>query len=176
MARLVGCQLYPFLVPGAGYIHPSAGQNPSTLGCVFDPSKIATPDPRCYTGFRGIETMFAQSDVQPPADASYTYRHNGGYLQDVDGDGWEDLHLPYLWVTRTISGRTGAPLVTTTADVATGITPVGFHSGRQYGIFRSYARVAVDELLVLREGGSHIRQPDTGSKRGRRRRLHSLLR
>jgi pimeloyl-ACP methyl ester carboxylesterase len=149
-----GGKLYPFLLPGAGYIRPSAGQAPPTFGCIFDPARIATPDPRCYTGFRSVDTMFAASDVQPPADASFTYRHNGGFLQDVDGDGWEDLHLPYLWVTRTLSGRTGQPLVTTTADVAAGIAPVGFHSGRQYGIFRSFVAASGRPSVLVTAGNA----------------------
>jgi hypothetical protein len=143
---------YPFVLPGAGYIHPASGQTPSTLGCVFDPSKIGKPDPACYTGFRAVETAFAQADVGGFANASYTYRHNGGWLQDLDGDGWEDIHLPYLWVTRTLSGRTGQPIVTTTFDVAAGIAPAGFHSGRQYGLFRSFVSPSGRPSVLITAG------------------------
>ena len=129
---------YPFVLPGANYIQPSSGQTPSTLGCVFDPAAIASPDPTCFTGFRHVETMFSQSDLDGPGDATFTYRHNGGWLQDLDGDGWEDINIPYLWVTRTLSGRTGRLLATTSSDVAAGIAPQGFHSGRQYGTFKSF--------------------------------------
>ncbi len=95
-----GGKRYPFLAPGQRYLNLPHWD----FLCLFDPTKIAQPDPACGTGFRKVSATFAN------ADKLSGFRHNGGWLEDVDGDGWQDINLPFLRYILVISGRTGEQL------------------------------------------------------------------
>ena len=91
-----------------------AGGWASTLLCVFNPSALTSPNALCPEGF---------NDYQISGDISSASRLNGGWMADDDGDGWTDIHLPYLNNTLAISGHTGAQLSFVTRDLS--IVPVG---------------------------------------------------
>ena len=142
LVRDPGERLHPFVAPGAGYVPPHDMTPPWTFLCQFDAANIAAPDPACGTGFRAVDVLFtAQEAMGTFADPANTYRHNGGWLDDLDGDGWDDITLPYLWILKTVSGQTGASLAATYADVAAEdepMSPPAFHSGRNYGSFTTF--------------------------------------
>jgi hypothetical protein len=65
--------------------------------------------------------------VTPPAPPGYgvVFREAGGTVQDVDGDGWEDVTLIYHAMVHTVSINPTLPsnrvLATTAYDLAAGI-------------------------------------------------------
>ena len=73
----------------------------------------------------------------PPA-AFTPFREAGGYMQDLDGDGWEDMNFYFAGAVFTVSGQTLAPISTTTYDVSFTTMPLvedqWFHGGRNYGM------------------------------------------
>jgi hypothetical protein len=95
--------------------------------CLYRPDAKHTG--RCGKDFLEIST--APKSIYGPF-----FRESGGYLEDLDGDGWEDITLIYHWMVYTISGRTGQPISLTEYDIAKATDPryPGFHSGRNYGI------------------------------------------
>jgi hypothetical protein len=122
---------YPFLAPGQRYLNLPHWD----FLCLFDPTKIAHPDPACGTGFRKVSATF------PGADKISGFRHNGGWLEDVDGDGWQDINLPFLRYILVISGRTGDQLARLHPEIAKRAihgAPVEFDSGRFYGSFTPF--------------------------------------
>ncbi len=85
------------------------------------------------------------------------FREVGGTLVDLDDDGWDDVNLIYHYSVHTISLATGAPLASTTFDVALATepqSPVGFHSGRNYGSHAAYRTASSDRLLIV--GGAPL--------------------
>jgi hypothetical protein len=122
---------YPFLAPGQHYLNQQQ-YNSFNFLCIFDPAYIAKPSPSCYTGFKPYPATFEN------ALNLSGFRHNGGWAADVDGDGWDDIHLPFLQYILTISGKTGQQLGLSHFDVAHQSepnAPAYFHSGRFYGGF-----------------------------------------
>jgi hypothetical protein len=125
-------RLHPFLAPGYG----DSAERTWGYACVFHAGAAASA--RCGPGFVEASTI---------PEGGF-FREVGGYLQDLDADGWEDVNLIFHSKILSFSARTGAPLVTTTYDVAAAdepSSPVGFHSGRNYGTHASFT--GADGLL-----------------------------
>lgn len=113
---------HPFLAPSYG-----DGENPDgnwgTL-CVWRPDLPAAAD--CGPGFAAIPTLLAPGE----------FREVGGTLQDLDGDGWQDINLIYHRRQYSLSPNTLTLLDTFEYDVAAADEPGApkwFHSGRNYG-------------------------------------------
>ncbi|MFO0561201.1 MAG: hypothetical protein U0269_24500 [Polyangiales bacterium] len=117
-------KLYPFIAPSYGDGDTSGTYGSAIWGrmCIFREG-VASASP-CGAGWIAGDTTLSMAGW---------FREVGGYLQDLDGDGWEDVTLTYHSVAHAISGRTGAVLNTLVYDVAAGMTPTLFHSGRNYG-------------------------------------------
>jgi hypothetical protein len=146
----------PFIAPGAHYLTPH--RNPTgayqasewNYLCLFNPAALARPDATCGTGFTAYSTHFATP--QGPDAAISGFRHGGGWVEDVDGDGWDDINLPFLQYILTLSGRTGRPLALAHFDVAAQSEPRSppyFHSGRFYGRFAAFTEPATGRHDVL---------------------------
>ncbi|MFN7959874.1 MAG: hypothetical protein U0002_01250 [Thermoanaerobaculia bacterium] len=138
-----GGLVYPALTPGYG----DSNANPAKQwgwGCLF---RLGQSSSDCGPGFIRLDTRILGGQ---PYGLSTWFREARGHLQDVDGDGWEDLNLPYHWAFLTLSGQTGAQLTTTGYDAAagTGAQPVGFHSGRNYGVHAAATVGAVKRIVV----------------------------
>ena len=81
------------------------------------------------------------SAIFPGADKLSGFRHNGGWLEDVDGDGWQDVNLPFLRYILVISCRTGAQLALLHPEIAKRArdgAPVEFNSGPFHGSFTPF--------------------------------------
>ena len=143
---------HPLLAPGRHSIPRTDGVSDWSFLCQFDVARIGAPDDTCGVGFRSVPTMFTAAEVAgTPANPANTFRHNGGFLADADGDGWDDVHLPYLWVIKTVSGRTGESLAASAFDVALQSepkAPAQFHSGRFYGSFTPFSLNGTERVLV----------------------------
>ncbi|MDP3274789.1 MAG: hypothetical protein Q8Q09_06295 [Deltaproteobacteria bacterium] len=116
---------YPVLAPSYGDGDLSGAYGTAIWGrmCIL---RVGAPaSGGCPAGWIAANTTL-------PSQPSW-FREVGGYLQDADNDGWTDVTLTYHSVAHTVSGRTGAVLNTLVYDVAAGMSPVGFHSGRNYG-------------------------------------------
>jgi len=112
--------LYPFLAPSYG----DGGGPAPTWGtvCVFKPGTSSS----CGAGFGA-----AAGTPSPTA-----FREVGGVLQDLDGDGFEDITLIFHTLVHTVSTASLAVLNTLQFDVAAVAEPASpkwFHSGRNYG-------------------------------------------
>src|SRR5262249_36327851 len=107
---------YPFIAPASQYL--------GTKGywdylCLFDPARLASPDPACGAGFKSA-SLALPANALPPL----WYRHAGGWVEDIDADGWEDIHLPFATgYILSISGRTAQRIATTQFDVASQTEP-----------------------------------------------------
>jgi hypothetical protein len=70
------------------------------------------------------------------------FRHAGGWIEDVDGDGWGDINLPYMMgYILTLSGKTGRQIGLSHFDVAAQLEPNSppyFHGGRFKGSFADF--------------------------------------
>ena len=152
-----------------------AGQEQSNTAwhhlCRFQPGYN---DPGCGQGF-------AKWDASPPGASSYR-RHQGGWIQDADGDGTEDLHLPFYSVF-TSNRQDGGVLTISMAnnqqtwtrlnmaemavdgeDLYGGPYPPpwaslsgkaqGFDSGRLYGTVSSFQVGGRDKALMI--GGNPV--------------------
>src|SRR5262249_55116809 len=114
---------YPFIAPSYYYYNPvgtqfdlwvNGARAPWSFLCQFDPGRIPAlggghqTDPACGTGFQSATTSLQAEDVQgtPIGPNDHIFRHAGGLVSDVDGDGWGDITVPYQWFYKTISGRT----------------------------------------------------------------------
>lgn len=145
---------YPFLGPGLHYI---TGNYWSNL-CLFDKSKIDSPDPVCGTGFRSSSIRFTGSNGKPDYEDS-KFRHNRGWLLDVDNDGWDDIHLTFFKYILTLSGRTGARISLAKFDVANYSEPnvePFFHHGRYYGAYTSFLDPQTNNYMTLLTSGSVV--------------------
>ena len=117
---------HPVLAPGYGDGHYGP---PWARLCVYRPQLAS--DPECGPGFSSIEIP------GPPA----TFREAGGLVQDVDGDGWEDVHLIYHGMVWYGSIQSLASIASVEFDVALATEPASpplFHSGRNYGSHRGF--------------------------------------
>lgn len=132
-------RLHPFLAPSFGAsTHPAPELG--TAGewdylCSFVPG---ANDARCGAGFVAIDIGAGRTDDgSKPADY---FREVGGYLQDIDGDGWEDVHLIYHGQVRSISLAKKKLLTVVRYNIATDPATINrtefaavAHSGRNYG-------------------------------------------
>jgi hypothetical protein len=130
---------HPFLAPSFGAsTHPAPELG--TAGewdylCTF---ANGTNDRRCGSGFAAIDIGAGRSDDgTKPADY---FREVGGYLQDIDGDGWEDVHLIYHGQIRTVSLAKRRLIHVVRYDIAHDAATINrtnfgvvAHSGRNYG-------------------------------------------
>jgi len=127
-------RLHPFLAPGYG----DTERVRWGWACIFQPA--AAGGAHCPAGFVEATTE--------PLGAATWFREVGGYLQDLDGDGWDDLNLIFHQRIASFSAVSGAHLATTMFDVAAAdepASPAWFHSGRNYGTHASFT--GADGLL-----------------------------
>lgn len=146
---------FPFIAPGQRYLSkPHWG-----FLCQFDPAAISNPDPACGTGFRSVSIEFTNSLGQSALVAS-SFRHNGGWVDDLNGDGIDEINLPFLFYILSIDGRTGARVALSTFDVARNSEPnskpVGFHSGRLYGSFKTFSDPLTGVKTTLIAAGNAV--------------------
>jgi hypothetical protein len=128
-------------------------------------AKIQAPVAGCHTGFKPFTATFA----------NYTtlsgFRHNGGWVDDVNRDGWDDIHLPYLQYILSISGVDGTQLGLAHFDVAAQTEPSSppyFHSGRFYGSFAAFnSPSAATRKLLISAGNPVGRFADIGCNASR---------
>ena len=115
--------------------------------CIFDPAYIANPGNSCDTGFKPYSATFAD------AATLAGFRHDGGWVEDIDHDGWSDIHLPFLGYILSISGKTGKRLGLAHFDVAATERPPGlrapFHGGRFYGGFSAFADTSGNHYILF---------------------------
>jgi hypothetical protein len=128
---------YPTLAPGYGDSSDSASSSP--LWGYICSYRVGTSNTgRCGQNFMEIPAAPAGSYLNP--QAGY-FREVGGYLEDLDNDGWEDVSLIYHSLIYTVSIRTGLPISTTVFNIASkdpyAATDPWFHSGRNYGTHTS---------------------------------------
>lgn len=145
---------FPFLGPGMHYMNVPYW----SFLCIFDASKIARPDTNCGTGFRSASISFTNKHGKNEAEDS-GFRHNRGWLQDVDGDGWDDIHLPYFKYIVSLSGRTTKQLTLSLFDVAQYSEPnvqPFFHNGRYYGGYTMFVDPKTKDNMVLLTAGSTV--------------------
>ena len=115
---------YPFLANGYG----DTGE--WGYACIYRPTLASSSE--CGQGFVRVNTL--------PIGTSTIFRAVSGFLQDLDGDGWEDINLPYEYYMVTVSPNTLQQINQLYYDVAISTepnSPQGFHSGRPYGIHRA---------------------------------------
>ena len=117
--------------------------------CAYRPDIINKySDDTCGEGFVRIRTK----PLKLPSQFPSIFREVGGYSQDLDHDGWEDINLIYHYGIVTVSPRTLATLTETYYDVASSdepSSPVGFHSGRNYGLHTSFSYNNKQYNLIL---------------------------
>ena len=86
------------------------------------------------------------------------FREVGGTMQDLDGDGWDDLNLVFHQTIASVSIATLGDLGALTFDVAAADepgSPVWFHSGRNYGSHAAFTSDAgTNRLLIV--GGAPV--------------------
>jgi hypothetical protein len=145
-------RLYPFLAPGQAYLSSPYW---NTL-YLFNPSCINSTTSPCNNGFITYSADFTNS-VNLAG-----FRHNGGWIQDVNGDGWDDINLPFLHgYILTIEGENGNQLsLTQVAPAQTdpyyfpyvgGYDP-SFDSGRLYGSYTLFQSVDGHTDVMLAAG------------------------
>jgi hypothetical protein len=81
------------------------------------------------------------------------------YLEDLDGDGWEDITLVFHRCIYTVSSRTGQVLSNFQYDVAAAAEPASpkwFHSGRNYGTYSPGLSRESGMLETVQVGGAAI--------------------
>jgi hypothetical protein len=117
---------------------------------------------RCATGGAcGFQATSTAIVAPPPGTSFLPFRQVGGFMQDLDGDQWEDISLYYEGYVHTISGATLAPLATTLFNVTNG-TPqelappyTWFHGGRNYGMTTALPPQGTT-VRTIQIGGSHV--------------------
>lgn len=135
-----------------------------TYVCVYAPGYS---DPGCGTGF-------GKWDIRPRTLATGYEKHLGGLVMDADGDGYEDLFLPFFSEMMIVSMRTGQVLNELVYDVAQSnngysnapysALPAFFHSGRNYGTHSIRANGGkIDDLII---GGNPVGTFGTKSAHG----------
>lgn len=113
-------KFHPFLANGYGY-------NNSNYLCIFRPDLASSSE--CGPGFSKVDAAPVNFRYKP-------FRNSGGFTQDLDGDGWEDINILYEWVTVAVSPRTLSRINQIEFDVSKMSepnSPPEFTSGRQYG-------------------------------------------
>ncbi|MEM6991270.1 MAG: hypothetical protein AAF721_12250, partial [Myxococcota bacterium] len=135
---------HPVLAPSY-----SDGENPSgNWGrlCAYRPDLPSSPE--CGDGFVAMDV---------PLALPY-FREVGGTVQDLDGDGWQDLNFIFHRTVASASIGTLGALGSVTFDVAAADepgSPAWFHSGRNYGSHAAFTGSDGSERLLL-VGGAPI--------------------
>jgi hypothetical protein len=137
-------RLHPFLAPSYG-----DGENP--LGnwgylCTYVPGDPGSPG--CGPGFVAVATPTGPG----------VFREAGGTVQDLDGDGWDDINLIYHRRIYTVSPATLGVIADLEYDVAATSEPASpkwFHSGRNYGTHAAVTGSDARERLVI-VGGTPV--------------------
>jgi len=136
---------YPFLAPSYGDGLNADGN--WGYVCIYRPD-LPGGSP-CGTGFSSVSAA--------PNGGNY-FREVGGYLQDLDADGWEDISLIYHQSVQSISPATLGELDYLVYDVAASTepsSPAWFHSGRNYGTHA--AVTGTDGMLrTIEVGGAPV--------------------
>jgi len=138
---------YPFLAPGQRHLNEPFW----TYLCIFDPTAISSLNPSCGRGFKPYSATF------PNAERLAGFRHNGGWIQDTNNDGWDDINLPFLHgYILVIEGRTGAHIALNHIEPAKPdpyykIRPV-FDSGRLYGSYTPFTSVEGKQDVLIAAG------------------------
>jgi hypothetical protein len=86
------------------------------------------------------------------------FREAGGTVHDIDGDGWDDIHLVYHRRIHSLSGATHGVLTDFEYDVAAASepgSPKWFHSGRNYGTHAAVTGGDAHQRLVI-VGGTPV--------------------
>jgi hypothetical protein len=155
---------YPFLMGGFASVD-SLSSNPGWVHvCRFDPgSRHATPPPEsfCGRGFRAGSVLVRREELGDTQGiwGPHYIRFQGGVLDDLDGDGWDDITYPTSWVLKSISGRTLDTLKANAFNPSAQTEPnaqlAGFHDGRIYAGLTSFddASRAKKRLLVAATNG-----------------------
>ena len=132
---------YPFIAPGGHYLSSNFNVPNNApqwdYMCIFDPAYVANAPSSCNSGFKPYTATFTTSSGETAANVSQ-FRHGGGWVSDVNGDGWGDINLPFLRYVLTISGKTGQQLglsFIVPGSVWVPPLPVDFDWGRLYGAF-----------------------------------------
>jgi hypothetical protein len=150
---------FPFLAPGAHYLRVPHW----TYLCIFDPAKISSPTSECGNGMRPYSVAFTQrADGYLP----WISRHNGGWVSDVDRDGWDDIHLTFTGgYTLSVSGKTGVQMGVSQFDAAnvsnsTMFNPSDtlgyFHGGRSYGSFTTFTNPENGRVNAVISSGDSV--------------------
>lgn len=151
---------YPFLAPG-GVRYKAGSPSQFSYGggayrlCLFTPRLVSSPaDPLCDKGFRPVSIPETVDGID--YSPLIRWRHGGGWVADVDGDGWDDIHLPHQGYIISLSGQDGRVLAATEVNPAPGaeqrgVTSPGgdFHAGRLYGSFTQFVDPATKEQRTL---------------------------
>lgn len=149
-----GKTAFPFLAPGQRYLTKPHWN----FLCQFDVAAIDSPDLACGTGFRMVNVDFVNSLGQSAKTAS-GFRHNGGWVDDLNGDGYDEINLPYLSYILSIDGRSGQRVALSHFDVASRSkpnAPAFFHSGRFYGGFTSFTHPENGSKMTLITAGNAV--------------------
>lgn len=138
---------YPFLAPGHRYLKD---WHWSYL-CMFRPHAVTNPETGCGVGFARYSAM------SPNAQQLSGFRHNGGWLEDEDGDGWDDINLPFFHYILVISGRSGRQIALVNVEpgtVAEPDSPPRFDAGRLYGSFTPFRSLAGRSNVLIASGNT----------------------
>lgn len=150
-ARGPGNKLYPFLAPPYGDALVASGYTvPWGRMCLFRPGSAGSGS--CGAHFSEINIQVSDSY------SSDYFRESGGYLQDIDGDGWQDIHLIYHSRVVAFSAKTGERLNSLYYDQALATEPYSpalFHSGRNYGIHTAVTG-SDGKLRTIQIAGVHV--------------------
>ncbi len=133
-----------------GRLHPYMANGYGDTGawgylCVYQPG--ASPN-GCGAGFVRISTK----PTKLPLHESNIFREVGGFAQDIDHDGWEDINLMYHFGIITVSVPAQIIINETYYDVALPDepnSPKWFHSGRNYGLHQSFSYNNTDYNLII---------------------------
>ncbi len=139
-----GARVYPAFTPGYGDTN-NVDARRWGWGCLF---RVGASSTECGANFLRVDT---QPQTPLPYNTTVWFREAFGHVHDIDGDGWEDLQLPYHWALLSVSGKTAGQLTTTSYDVAaaTGAQPVQFHSGRNCGTHRTAPVGPVNRTVLV---------------------------
>jgi hypothetical protein len=122
--------LHPFLTGGSFFTATKTASPWNTL-CVFRPDLPSTQG--CGDGFIAIDVAPTSSPEHLPI-----YRETGGFVQDLDGDGWDDVTLLFHGMMLAVSPAKREVIDSLSYNVGPPSALadprlVWFHSGRNYG-------------------------------------------
>jgi hypothetical protein len=137
---------YPFLAPGQRYLNVPTWN----YLCIFDPDMV-NQNTVCGQGFKAYNATF------PNATTLSGFRHNGGWQQDVNNDGWDDINLPFLHgYILVIDGQTGATIALNQIHPAQSdpyyANASFFDSGRLYGSFTLFTAIDGNQDVMIAAG------------------------